>query len=366
MKKITLMTMLLSLLLFACSEEDKEMVVTDDNITELIEEDEGEMPSSLDEWKSTLDNDEWYKKVQETGEILFERFLDFKGDGTNEVIIGTISSENNEAFILIGEYINNEWSTLYKESHSDTTYVEPHLLGILDNGDGTEVAAISLFRAGGSAGSEEFRILRYSESSSKKNIITGFHHVMTIHSPETYMVDEAEQKITINEEFEAINYKLIDNVLVNEHGYGKRLYTGMPITTNQNLIDLLDNTYFEAETYFGDSAVDAEMNDDNLVHKDAHEGGYTSQFKDYAVLYGYDDPTINDIVLFGFDNLLVSELEDVIDQELEIETFFSFYTDTEVTYANFLFDGYSYHAEITSGEHDVIDRLIISNDLHFE
>lgn len=376
LKKIIILATLLSLLLFACSEEpnhiaeeDKEKAVTDHHLIEEIEdtkEDEKELPSSLEEWQSTLDNSEWYKEVQVTGEILFERFLDFKGDGLQEVIIGTRSAETNEAFIKIGEYINSEWSTLYEESHNDLPYVEPHLLGVLDNGDGTEVIAISIFSAGASAVSEEFRILKYRNSSSQERIVTGFHHIMAVHSPETYLVDEEEQKITINEEFGAVNYTLVDNILVNEDGYGKRLYTGKPFTTNQKFIDLLDNTYFDSGTFFGDSSVDAEMNDENLIHKDAHEGGYNSQFQDYAVMYGYFDPTIDYIVLFGFDNLLVSELEEVIGQKLEIESSYSAYEDAVVTYANFLFDGYRYHAEITRGEHNVIDKLTISNDLYLE
>lgn len=287
------------------------------------------------------------------------------------MIIGTISSEpdeNHKAFYFIGEYEieHNQWSTLYEESHSDMTYIEPRLYGILDNGDGTKVAAISFFRAGGSAGSEEFHILRYRESSTEQKIISGFHHTMTIHSPETYTVNEEEKQITINEEYGAVNYKLEDNLLMSEDGFGIRLYTGEPITTNQRFIDLLDNNYFKAGTFFGDSSFDAEANDENLIHKDAHEGGYNSQFEDYAVLYGYDDPIIDTIILYGFDDLLVGDLETVMNQQIEVKTIYNSNEDRDETYANFTFDGYRYHAEFSSSEHGVIESLVISNDFYSE
>lgn len=48
-------------------------------------------------------NSDWYEEVQQSGDVLFEQFLDFNGDGLLDVIIGTNSTENQEARLYILE-----------------------------------------------------------------------------------------------------------------------------------------------------------------------------------------------------------------------------------------------------------------------
>lgn len=78
MKRITIIAVFLSILLFACSVETKngtkenmDRDSSDNNILEQIKEEKRKMPSSLNEWKSTLDSSDWYKEIKATDEILF-------------------------------------------------------------------------------------------------------------------------------------------------------------------------------------------------------------------------------------------------------------------------------------------------------
>lgn len=351
--------------LFACSaEETEETAAKKDPI---IKEEEEIIPTSEEEWRLTLADSDWYGEIKEANEILFERFLDFNGDGIQELIVGTNSSESQVAMLHIGEYKleTKEWSNLHTESYDYFTYMEPRLYGVLDNGRGTQVAAISIFEAGASAAHEEFRILKNRESHTQSRIIDGFTYESSSSLPNLYSVDEETQKIIINGEYTSETYTLTNNILTTEEGYKKRLYTGAPITTNKEFIRLLDNSYFESGTYFGDGSEIAKLNDTNLIGEGSVEGGYGLQFEDYEVYYGKDDMIINTIELNGFDHLLISEIEKVIGEKIKKESFYSELDGETKNVGEFMFDGYQYHAELTSVSEDaVVNSLIIYNDLH--
>ncbi|MEX3621516.1 hypothetical protein [Viridibacillus arvi] len=363
MKKLLILLSLVFALV-GCSASGKEVSNTEvKRDVEQVVKEEVHLPVNKSEWKETLKKSKWYKDVTLDCNIEFEKFIDFDGDGVLEYIVGATTKKS--AHIDIGSYDvhKQEWSTLKSDTREFGVYIEPRFIGILNNGNGKEIAVITIFNAGASGHSEEMKILKVSETQAEKAIIDGYTTISNGNSLNSYTVDSKVNSLTISNDNLKTEYILDNNYLISDDGYKRRLYEGVPFTSNEELITLLDNSFFNSGIKFGDTPEIAKDKDPNYKSEGYNAGGLTVQYDDYCYFYTEYEPNINTIMLFNLNNLIVSDLEKVIKQKLKINSDFIEMDNKTINHFNFVFENYHYYGEVsfTEKEPTVTSLSVINN-----
>lgn len=298
-------------------------------------------------------DDAWYQELIADAEPNFTEFVDFDGDGLEEVLIGFSSLEGNPG-IYIGSYLPEEerWETLhYEEFDPISIMTDPVFEGTLTNEDETNMVVISVFTAGASSATEEIHILRMNED---QQIITAFSHENTRYMNGAYELKEDEKQLVVMNEH-GIDYTLSlkGDFFTSEQGHEYRLFSGNPISKDEEWIALLNNSLFKYDIRLGDTIHEAKEKNPHITAEGPVEGGYKILFDDYAVYQDYfayeaDRPTVIDLItLYNLSAITLADIEKTLNIDIAYETFPSFYADNEISHVfEFEYEGYRYSGEL--------------------
>lgn len=115
-----------------------------------------------------------------------------------------------------------------------------------------------------------------------------------------------------------------------------------PLTKQDGLIQLFDHEFFETGIELGDAVAEIESDYPNWSEKGEVEGGLLIDYGSFVVIHGYFETTINHIILKDFNQLTVSQIEEVISQEIEIEAYFNNILNREVISGEFVLENIRY------------------------
>lgn len=319
------------LLLVACNENDSMNVVEEGVRSENMESGGADqleaetvlIPSTIEEWTEVLQEDDWYRELIANEEPSFAEFIDFNEDGLYEVILGFGSTEG-DARIYVGGYLPEEkkWQSIYFEKLSPESLIAfPFYEGKWRNGEET-MAIFSFMTPGASSSLENIRILRMNEENQ---IITAFSHENPGYINGSYELKEEEKQLIVLDEYGIGDIlTLKDDHLVADDGSRYRLFTGNPITKNQEWLALLNNTFFDYEIYFGSSIKEALAKNSDVVDEGGYGGSYRFMFDDYSLLQDYwgheydKDSVVNMVILHNLNHVTVAEIETLLGVTIDI------------------------------------------------
>lgn len=329
-------------------------IETEDNEQESI-------PLTAEEIQDTVKDSEWYKEAIGDREILFEEFIDFDGDGMKEYIVGTNSVDDGDTRLDIGKFSKQTkgWENLRSELHDTGVYTEPKFYGILDNGNGEEVAVISIMFAGGSGLYEDMRILA-SQKEDDQLVISSIFEDRNVEgmAPHEYSVDEVSNAFTISTEVDETNYILEENKLIKEDGEVTHLVFDETEMIEEKLVELLDNSFYETEVGIGYNIEAAKSMNADWVEESEVEGGLAVIYEDYALIHGYFDSEISTVALFDFNDLAIQDIEAVLGEEIELSSYYNEMEAREIVSAEFVFERVRYTLELSSVEEGALVEMI--------
>lgn len=115
-----------------------------------------------------------------------------------------------------------------------------------------------------------------------------------------------------------------------------------PLTIEEKFIELLDHEFYGTGIELGDEVVEIESNYPNWIEKGEVEGGLVTNYGSFMIIYPHFEDHINYVALMEFNQLTVSQIEEVIGQEIELETNFNESYSMDVTSGRFILENKSY------------------------
>lgn len=135
-----------------------------------------------------------------------------------------------------------------------------------------------------------------------------------------------------------------------------------PLTVEEKFIALLDHKFYETGIELGDEVAEIESNYPNWLEKGEVEGGISISYGSFIVIHGYFETRINNVNLREFNQLTVSQIEEVIGQKIEIVAYFNEILGREVISGEFILGNKRYVVVADSEAQDAkVKEILISN-----